>query len=328
MNIWGYLISQEGIAKGPKVNDVIEMPTPTDVTSLKSFLGAVQFYAKFLPSNFATITTPLYQLLKKGVTWKWTEKEQGSFNRLKELLSADNVLTHFDPKIPIGIACDASNVGIGAVLFHRFADGSERPICNVSKILSTTQQKYSQIQKEALSIIFGIKKFYQYIYGRKFILITDHRPLLALFGAEKQVPSLATNRLTRWAVTLSQYDFKIEYRKSANHGNADILSRLPVKEDTEFDNIEHFEDQELVCTINNINTKLSQLDFQLIQHETTKDSNLAAIIQFVQKGWPKQSKNESTAMQIFRKHRDQLSVLVLSALLLTLQINRWRNASS
>ena len=147
----------------------------------------------------------------------------------------DTVLAHFHPTLPIGISCDASEVGLGVVLFHRYQDGSERPIANASKTLTETQRHYSQIQKEALVIVSGLNKFHQFLYGRKFILVTDHKPLLALFGLSKATPALAANRLARWALMLSQYDYSIEYRKTSEHGNADALSRLPVGSDNNFD---------------------------------------------------------------------------------------------
>ena len=131
------------------MNDVINLPSPSNVSELRSFLGSVQFYGKFLPPNFSTIAEPLYKLTKKDVTWRWGSEQQNAFDKLKDLLSSDEVLTHFDPTLPIGIACDASSVGIGAVLFHRYPNGNERPIANASKILSDCQRKYSQIQKEA-----------------------------------------------------------------------------------------------------------------------------------------------------------------------------------
>ena len=108
-----------------------------------------------------------------------------------------------NPDLTIGICCDASSVGIGATLFHRFADGSERPIANVSKTLSQSQRNYSQIQKQALAIIFAVKKFFQYLFGQKFILITDHKPWLAIFGRRKSSSAMAANRLARWALFLN-----------------------------------------------------------------------------------------------------------------------------
>ena len=131
------------------------------------------------------------------------------------------MLAHFNTSLPVGMACDASEVGIGAVLFHRYPDGSERPISNVSKTLTSTQRKYNQIQKEALAIVFALKKFHHFLYGRKFVFVTDHKPLLALFGPTKETPALAANRLTRWALMLNQYEYTVEYRKSSQHGNAD-----------------------------------------------------------------------------------------------------------
>jgi len=94
---------------------------------------------------------------------------------LKELLSTADVLAHFDLSLPLGVACDASAVGIGATLFHHYSDGSERPIANISKTLTASQRNYSQIQKEALAIIYALKKFFQYLYGKKFILVTDRQ---------------------------------------------------------------------------------------------------------------------------------------------------------
>ena len=135
----------------------------------------MQFYSKFLPPYFLEITEPLYKLKRKGQQWKWGEVEATSFKKIKRLLCTETVLAHYDPSLPLGLSCDASECGIGAVLFHRFADGSERPILNISKILSATQRRYSQIQKEALSLVYALKKFHQFLYGRKFIVVTTTR---------------------------------------------------------------------------------------------------------------------------------------------------------
>ena len=187
----GYTLSSKGVAKGCKADAVKMMPPPDNVSSLRSFLGSIQFYSKFLP-NLATITDPLYRLTKKNVQWEWGAEQQAAFQSLKDLLCTDTVLAHFDPSLPVGISCDASECRLGAVLFHRYPDGSEHPIGNVSKTLTDTQRRYSQIQKEALAIVFALKKFHQFLYGRNFILVTDHKPLLALFGPNKATPVLAT----------------------------------------------------------------------------------------------------------------------------------------
>ena len=217
------------------------MPPPTDVSSLKSFLGSLQFYGKFIP-NLASMEEPLYHLTKKATPWKW----EAAFEQLKNVLSSDQVLVHFDPNKTLVLACDASNVGIGAVLVHRYPDGSERPIANMSKTLTAAERNYSQIHKEALSIIFGLKKFYQYLYGRPFILVTDHKPLTALFGPKNGTPLLKADRLARWALWLNQFDYTIEYRKTADHGNADALCRLPSGDDINFNMEESGEDMDMV----------------------------------------------------------------------------------
>ena len=123
----GYVLSKEGISKGPKVDAVTNMPNPKNMSELRAFLGQFQFYGKFLP-NLSTVLEPLYRLTKKDTPWCWGTKEEADFQRVKEMLCTDTVLAHFDPSLDIGIACDASNCGIGAVLFHRYSDGSERPI--------------------------------------------------------------------------------------------------------------------------------------------------------------------------------------------------------
>ena len=133
---------------------------------------------------------PLYRLSKKATLWKWEDEEQAAFEQLKNVLSSDQVLVHFDPNKTLVLACDMSNVGIGAVLVHRYLDGSECPIANMSKTLTAAERNYSQIHKKALSIIFDLKKLYQYLYGCPFILVTDHKPLTALFGPKKGTPLL------------------------------------------------------------------------------------------------------------------------------------------
>jgi len=309
----GHLLSHEGVAKGPKVDAVKQMPRPKDVPSLKSFLGSVQFYSKFIP-NLSTLTEPLHKLTRRDVPWRWKAEQEAAFEQLKQVLCTDTVLAHFDPKQDIGISCDASEVGLGAVLFHRYEDGSERPIANISKTLTTTQRNYSQIQKEALAIVFALHKFHQFLYGRKFILVTDHKPLTSLFGPSKATPVLAANRLARWALLLNQYNYKIEYRKTNDHGNADALSRLPQGPDDIFDGEETDADIDTICTIKLISMQIKPLDSTLLIKETSKDPVLANVMRYTREGWPSKSSTDYDAskgycIDDFRKIRNSLSTV-------------------
>lgn len=165
-------------------------PQPENVQQLKSFLGLIHYYGKFLP-NLATLLQPLNNLLKKNMTWKLTEECVVSFQEAKNLFTKAPVLTHYDPSLPMKLAGDASAYGIGAVISHVFPDGSERPIVYASRTLSAAEKNYGQIEKEALSLVFGVRKFHQYIYRQKFVLVTDHKPLTPVFRPKRGTPTLA-----------------------------------------------------------------------------------------------------------------------------------------
>ena len=197
------------------------------MSQLRSFFGMLNYYGKFLP-NLATLLRPLYDLLMSSQTWSWGKSQEQAFSKAKELLSSAPLLTHYDPEKPLVLSYDASPYGVGAVLSHRMEDQTEQPVAYASRTLSPAEQKYAQLDKEALSIIFGVKHFHQYLYGRKFTILSDHKPLQYLLGATRGVPAMASARIQRWALTLSAYHYEICYKPVADHGNADGLSRLPV----------------------------------------------------------------------------------------------------
>uniref|UniRef100_A0A1I8C268 RNA-directed DNA polymerase n=1 Tax=Meloidogyne hapla TaxID=6305 RepID=A0A1I8C268_MELHA len=148
------------------------------------------------------------------------------FQSVKKVLSSDLLLTHFDPELEIIVTADASNYGVGAVISHRFPDGKEKVIEYASKSLIAAEKNYSQIEKEGLALVYAVQKFHKMLYGRKFVLRTDHKPLLAIFGKNKGIKVFSASRLQRWALLLTNYDFKIEFVRTDHMGMADTLSRL------------------------------------------------------------------------------------------------------
>ena len=225
----GHVISNEGLSTGNlKVKAIVDAPDPKDVLELRSFLGMVNYYGKFLP-NLATTLAPLYHLLRQSSVWQWGSKQKKAFHHVKKLLQSNRVLTHFDDQLPLLLECDASPYGLGAVLSHRMgSDGTERPVCFASRTLTKAEQNYSHLDKEAPAIIFGVKRYHQYLYGRQFEIKTDHKPLTHIFHESKGIPSMASGRIQRWALLLAAYDYRIRHRQGKANANADALSRLPL----------------------------------------------------------------------------------------------------
>ena len=222
-----YVITGDGIQPmAAKVEAIKNAPEPKDVSQLRAFLGLLNYYHRFLP-DVATVLEPLHQLLRKGSKWAWLEQQQTAFEEAKELLQSTDLLVHFDPEKELVLATDASDYGVGAVLSHKTKNGTERPIGYVSRSLQEAERKYSTLEKEALAIIFSVKKFHQFLYGHRFIIKTDHKPLEGLLNEKKGIPSQAAPRIQRWALTLASYEYEISYKAGQTNGNADGLSRLP-----------------------------------------------------------------------------------------------------
>eukprot|EP00731_Ephydatia_muelleri_P001678 Em0001g1678a len=197
----GHRITSEGIhPAAEKLRAIKDSPAPQNTQQLRSFLGLINYYSKFLP-HLASLLAPLYTLLVKDKECR------------KELI----------------LSCDASPYGVGAVLSHKTEDG-EKPVAYASRSLATAERNYSQLDKEGLAIIFGVKKFHNYLYGRQFSIVTDHKPLIHLFSENRSIPAMASARLQRWALVLSAYQYKIVYKCGKDNANADMLSRLPLPE--------------------------------------------------------------------------------------------------
>jgi len=295
----GYRIDEKGIHTSPsKLEAIQQAPTPTNTTELRSFLGLLNYYGKFIP-NLSTMIYPLNALLRQGARWKWSTQCEASFKEAKHALSSASVLAHYDPTLPLQLAGDASCYGVGAVLSHRYPDGTERPIAFASRTLLPSERNYAQIEREALSLVFGTQKFHQYIYGRQFTLITDHRPLTTIFGDKRGIPPVAAARLQRWALLLSAYHYNIVFKPTKSHANADCFSRLPISGNGAVGNPTD-------VTLFN----LSQISFLPVNEAdmvaaTRTDPLLGTVLRYSKSGWPVKFSPE---MKPYWTRREQLII--------------------
>ena len=216
----GMLLSKRGI--GPteeRIRAVLEAREPESVPEVRSFLGLVNFSSRFIP-QYATLSEPLRRLTRKDVSFDFGPEQVASFKALKSSLANASELAYFDKDAPTKVIADASPVGLGAVLVQ---DQKEGPVAisYASRSLTDCEQRYSQTEKEALALVWACEKFHPYIYGGKFTLVTDHKPLETIYGPR----SRPCARIERWVLRLQQYDFQVEHI-SGRDMIADSLSRL------------------------------------------------------------------------------------------------------
>ncbi|KAI0979500.1 hypothetical protein GJ496_007830 [Pomphorhynchus laevis] len=231
------------------------------------------------------ICRPLYQLISK-VKWKWTIEHTMCFRDIKDALRHPVSLTPYRLDKPLILTCDASNAGLGDALCHDI-NSNIKPIFLTCRVLSTAEEKYYVIDHEALAIFFAVRRFHDYVYGRRFEIWTDHKPLVAMLGDSRDLRTMTNTRMIRWALHLSGYNYTIKYIEGKDNVYADILSRSPtaarnvtVKQNYDLDN----EDNILVVQ----EEKLDQIE--LSSHELQKashtDTQLRRITRYVRFGWP------------------------------------------
>ena len=237
----GHVVTPEGIKPNPdKIKVIRNWPLPKTEKDLRSFLGTLGYYRRFI-KDLARIIKPMTEQLRKKEEIKSKKQTQNStengkkdknklltitpqfieaFEKCKKLLTGSDILHYPDLTKEFILTTDASNFALGAVL-SQGPIGKDKPIAFASRTLTNTEQNYSTIEKELLALVWACKYFRPYLYGRKFILYTDHQPLTYAFGLKN-----TNNRLVRWRLSLAEYVYEIKYRPGKQNVVADSLSRL------------------------------------------------------------------------------------------------------
>ena len=217
----GHIISCNGVATDPsKIDSVKDWPRPTCLAEMRSFLGLCSYYRKFI-RNFAEIADPLTRLTQKNVQFLWDSDTENAFQQLKCLLTTTPVLSFMSDEGALILDTDASGIAIGAVLSQK-QDNEEKVIAYFSRSLDRTQRQYCATRRELLAVVKSLAHFHPYLYGRTFVVRTDHSSLRWLMNFKH-----TEGQLARWLQKIQQYDLHIEHRPGKHHLNADALSRRP-----------------------------------------------------------------------------------------------------
>ena len=295
----GVIIGSNGIkADKQKLQPVLDAPRPNNVKELRTFLGAVTFYSKFL-KNLSQTSSCLNALLKKGIEWKWDNECESSFLKIKSMLTSSPILDHYDPKLPLTLVTDAGPEGLGAVLCQ---GELEKPVMFVSRSLSTSEKNYSQIDRECLCIIFAFERLRQFLLGRKFKLVTDNKPLSSIISGN--LPALAASRIQRWVLKLCEYNYTVEVRRSEQIPVADWLSRLPYSYSCSSPD----EKDDFSVYFQQYVSKLSAVTSMTVARETRCDIFLAKVMHFIQNGWPSNKSSLTSDLYPYFDKQNELSV--------------------
>lgn len=278
----GYTLNGKGIRPSKeKIVAIEECREPKSAAELRSFLGLVTFVSPFI-RDFSTITEPLRKMLRSNELKEWSAEQSEAFEKLKKRVR-DNVDTQgfFELGATTKLYTDASPVGLGAVLVQQRRDGSEQIIAFASKSLTETERRYPQTQREALALVWAIEKFYYYLLGHTFTVLTDHQALEYIYNGKYRDGKRAVTRAEGWALRLSAYDFKVQYI-AGEKNIADPLSRLVVSSDEAYKEAnEMYELGSVSLKLNAIGEESEAITIDKIRETSLIDEEIQAVMKAI-----------------------------------------------
>ncbi|KAK3736228.1 hypothetical protein QZH41_007340 [Actinostola sp. cb2023] len=297
----GHVITKDGLKPDPeKITAIENMPKPTSKQGLMSLLGFINYLDKFLP-KLAQVSQPLRDLTTKNARFVWSSQHDKAFDEVKLLVTSHPVLKYYDVNEEVTLQCDASEKGLGATLLQ-----NGQPVAFASRTLSPTEQRYAQIEKECLAIVFGCTKFSQYITRRAKVTIeSDHKPLQSIF---KKSLLEAPCRLQRMMLRLQRFNLDVMYKPGPQMYIADHLSRASVPDigtpETEFQVFAL--ELESICPLTTV--KISSERLAQLQKATEQDPVMQTLKTTILIGWPAQRDEVPVHVREFWNFRDELTL--------------------
>ena len=298
----GHVLSTEGLKPNPdKIQAVSKMPKPTCKQETLSLLGFINYLVKFLP-RLSEIAQPIRELTTKNAVFAWSRQHDEAFEQVKKLVTEHPVLRYYDMNEEVTVQCDASEKGVGATLLQ-----NGQPVAFASRTLSQVEQRYAQIEKECLAIVFACSKFSQYITRREIITVeTDHKPLQSIF---KKSLLNAPSRLQRMLLRLQRYNLEVKYKPGSQMYVADHLSRAYLKQtrDQPHDDFQVFALE--LDEINPLDTvKITSERLSQLQKATEQDPAMQALKNTILIGWPDAKEQVPLPIQDYWNFREELTL--------------------